>query len=174
LQQNPADRDAPWLSRIWLKWRASLLTVKPDTVIGWHRKGIRLFWTKLSRRKIGGRPSASSQITVLIKQITHANPLWGAPRIYGELLKLGINISERIVSRLMPKNRKPPSQTWRTLLDNHFQELVSIDFLTVPTATFRMLYVICISARSPARRSLQCDCASDGRLDRAADDRSLS
>jgi hypothetical protein len=64
-----------WLSRIWLEWRASLLIVKPDTVIGWHRKGFRLFWTRLSRRKIGGRPSANSQLIVLIKQMTQANPL---------------------------------------------------------------------------------------------------
>src|SRR5262245_33231702 len=66
-----------WLSRIWSEWRASLIIVKPDTVIGWHRKGFRLFWTRLSRRKIGGRPSASSQIRALIKQMAQANPLWG-------------------------------------------------------------------------------------------------
>jgi len=124
-----------WLSRIWPEWRASLLIVKPDTVIGWHRKGFRLFWTRLSWRKIGGRPSANSKIRALIKEMTQANPLWGAPRIHGELLKLGIDISERSVSRLMPKVRKPPSQTWRTFLNNHIREMVSIDFLTVPTAT---------------------------------------
>jgi transposase InsO family protein len=140
-----------WLSRIWRGWRAPLLIVKPDTVIGWHRKGFRLFWTRLSRRKIGGRPSASSQIRALIKQMTQANPLWGAPRIHGELLKLGIDISERTVSRLMPKNRKPPSQSWRTFLDNHFRELVSIDFLTVPTATFRVLYVLVVLAHDRRR-----------------------
>ena len=140
-----------WLSRIWSEWRASLLIVKPDTVIGWHRKGFRLFWTRLSRRKIGGRHSASSQIRALIKQMTQANPLWGAPRIHGELLKLGIDISERTVSRLMPKNRKPPSQTWRTFLDNHIREMVSIDFLTVPTATFRVLYVLVVLAHDRRR-----------------------
>jgi putative transposase len=83
--------------------------------------------------------------------MTQANPLWGAPRIHGELLKLGIDISERTVSRLMPKNRKPPSQTWRTFLDNHFRELVSIDFLTVPTATFRVLYVLVVLAHDRRR-----------------------
>src|SRR5215475_1460225 len=140
-----------WLSRIWSEWRVPLLIVKPDTVIGWHRKGFRLFWTKLSRRKIGGSPSANSQIRAMIKQMTQANPLWGAPRIHGELLKLGIDISERTVSRLMPKNRKPPSQTWRTFLDNHFWELVSIDFLTVPTATFRVLYVLVVLAHDRRR-----------------------
>jgi len=83
--------------------------------------------------------------------MTQANPLWGAPRIHGELLKLGIDISERTVSRLMPKNRKPPSQTWRTFLDNHFRELVSIDFLTVPTATFRVLYLLVVLAHDRRR-----------------------
>jgi putative transposase len=83
--------------------------------------------------------------------MTQANPLWGAPRIHGELLKLGIDISERTVSRLMPKKRKPPSQTWRTFLDNHFRELVSIDFLTVPTATFRVLYVLVVLAHDRRR-----------------------
>jgi len=140
-----------WLSRSWSGWRAPLLIVKPETVIGWHRKGFRLFWTKLSRRNIGGRPSADSQIKALIKQMTQANPLWGAPRIHGELLKLGIDISGRSVSRLMPKGRKPPSQTWRMFLDNHFRELVSIDFLTVPTATFRALYVFIVLAHDRRR-----------------------
>src|SRR4030095_4821612 len=121
-----------WLSRIWSEWRAHLLIVKPDTVIGWHRKGFRLFWNCIPRRKIGDGPSANSQIRALIKQMTQANTLCGAPRIHGELLKLGIDISERSVSRLMPKVRKPPSQTWRKFLNNHFRELVSIDFLTVP------------------------------------------
>jgi hypothetical protein len=83
--------------------------------------------------------------------MTQANPLWGAPRIRGELLKLGIDISERTISRLMPKSRNPPSQTWRTFLDNHFRELVSIDFLTVPTATFRVLYVLVVFAHDRRR-----------------------
>jgi len=83
--------------------------------------------------------------------MTQANPLWGAPRIHGELLKLGIDISGRSVSRLMPKGRKPPSQTWRTFLDNHFRELVSIDFLTVPTAPFRVLYMFIVLAHDRRR-----------------------
>jgi putative transposase len=75
-----------------------------------------------------------------------SNPLWGAPRVHGELLKLGIDISERSVSRWMPKRRKPPSQNWKIFLDNHIGELVSIDFFTVPTATFRVLFVLIILA----------------------------
>lgn len=140
-----------WLSRIWRGWRESLIIVKPETVIGWHRQVFRLFWTKLSRRKIGGRPAVDPNVRALIKQMTEANPLWGAPRIHGELQKLGIEISERTVSRLIPKQRKPPSQTWRTFLDNHLKELVSIDFFTVPTATFRVLFVLVILAHHRRR-----------------------
>ena len=86
----------------------------------------------------------SPDIAALIRRMAAANPYWGAPRIHGELLKLGIAISERTVSRFMPKNRKPPSQTWRAFLNNHIQDLVSIDFFTVPTATFRVLFVLVV------------------------------
>src|SRR5215510_11182960 len=81
-----------WLSRIWRGWRESLIIVKPETVTGWHRQVFRLFWTKLSRRKIGGRPAVDPKVRALIKQMMEANPLWGAPRIHGELQKLGIEI----------------------------------------------------------------------------------
>jgi putative transposase len=83
--------------------------------------------------------------------MVEANPMWGAPRIHGELLKLGIEISERTVSRLMPRQRKPPSQGWRTFPDNHFRELVAIDFFTVPTATFRVLFVLVVLAHERRR-----------------------
>ena len=140
-----------WLSKIWTGWREALIIVKPETVIAWHRLAFRFYWRWLSRRKSIGRPRVSAEVRTLIKQMTQANPLWGAPRIHGELLKLGIDISERSVSRLMPKVRNPPSQTWRTFLDNHFRELVSIDFLTVPTATFRVLYVLVVLAHDRRR-----------------------
>jgi transposase InsO family protein len=140
-----------WLSKIWTGWREALIIVKPETVIAWHRQAFRFYWRWLSRRKSIGRPRVSAEVRTLIKQMTQANPLWGAPRIHGELLKLGIDISERSVSRLMPKVRNPPSQTWRTFLDNHFRELVSIDFLTVPTATFRVLYVFVVLAHDRRR-----------------------
>lgn len=91
-----------------------------------------------------GRPEVSVELRVLIKQMATANPYWGTPRIHGELLKLGIEISERTVSRLMPKNRKTPSQTWKAFLNNHLKELVSIDFSTVPTVSFRVLFVLVV------------------------------
>ncbi|MBA3443196.1 MAG: DDE-type integrase/transposase/recombinase [Pyrinomonadaceae bacterium] len=140
-----------WLSKIWSGWRQSLIIVRPETVVGWHRKGFKLFWSRISQRKSVGRPAVSPEVRALIKRIAAANPLWGAPRMHGELLKLGIEISERTVSRLMPKRRNPPSQSWRTFLDNHFNELVSIDFFTVPTATFRVLFVFVVLAHDRRR-----------------------
>jgi putative transposase len=140
-----------WLSRIWKQWRKSLIIVKPDTVIDWHRQEFRLFWTNLSQRKVGGRPGVDSKVKALVRKMAQANPLWGAPRIHGELLKLGIDISERTISRLMPKRRKPPSQTWRTFLLNHFKAMVSIDFFTVPTATFRVLFVFVVLSHERRR-----------------------
>lgn len=139
------------LSRTWKDWRRALIIVKPGTVVSWHRQGFRLFWSWISRRKGIGRPEAGREMRDLIRKMAAANPLWGAPRIHGELLKLGIAISERTVSRLMPKNRKPPSQTWRAFLNNHVQDLVSVDFFTVPTATFRVLFVLVVLAHHRRR-----------------------
>jgi putative transposase len=151
-QLRPRDRLFwVWLSKVWSHWRSALLIVKPETVLRWHREDFKFFWTRLARRKRAGRPSVNAQVRALIKQMAQANPLWGAPRIHGELLKLGIEVSERTVSRLMPKHRKPPSQTWRTFLDNHFREIVSIDFLTAPTATFRVLYILIVLAHDRRR-----------------------
>jgi len=140
-----------WLSGIWPNWRTALRLVRPETVVGWHRQGFRLFWTWVSRREKAGRPGVSRPVRDLIHQMAEANPLWGAPRIHGELLKLGIELSERTVSRLIPRRRKPPSQTWRAFLDNHLQDLVSIDFFTVPTASFRVLFVFVVLAHHRRR-----------------------
>jgi transposase InsO family protein len=137
------------LSRFWSGWRDALIVVKPDTVVRWHKKGFKLFWRFKSRRKGLGRPPINAEIRDLVGRMARANPLWGAPRIHGELLKLGIEISERTVSNLMPRRKpKPPSQTWRTFLKNHMANMVSIDFFTVPTATFRILSVLVILSHS--------------------------
>jgi putative transposase len=140
-----------WLSKAWTAWRDTLIIVKPETVITWHRQGFRLCWRWLSSRKSVGRPMVGSEVRALIKLMAEANPLWGAPRIHGELQKLGIEISERTISRLIPKRRKPPSQTWRTFLDNHFSTMVSIDFFTVPTSTLRVLFVLVVLAHNRRR-----------------------
>ena len=125
--------------------------VKADTVVKWRQRGFRAYWARISQRKSGGRPPASSEVRALIQRMAAANRLWGAPRIHGELLKLGIEISERTVSRLMPKSRKPPSQTWRAFLNNHVRDLVSVDFFTVPTVSFRVLFVFVVLAHHRRR-----------------------
>jgi putative transposase len=132
------------LSAIWQRWRESLIVVKPETVVRWHRKGFSLYWTHLSKRHGSGRPGTDNKIRDLIRKMASANLTWGSPRIHGELLKLGIKISERTVARMMPKKRKPPSQTWRAFLDNHFKNMVSVDFLVVPAATFRVLFALVV------------------------------
>src|SRR5437773_2821380 len=99
---------------------------------------------KLSARRTGGRPAVHAEIKALITRMATANPLWGAPRIHGQSLKLGIDVAERTVSRLMPKRRPRPSQSWRTFLTNHVRDLVSIDFFTVPTAGLRVLFVLVV------------------------------
>lgn len=133
------------LFRYWKNWKDALIIVKPDTVVRWHRKGFKSFWKWKSRYKGPGRPPVDSEIRRLVVEMAMDNPLWGAPRIHGELLMLGFKVSERTVSNLMPKRKgKPPSQTWRTFLKNHIPALVSIDFFTVPTANFRILYVLVV------------------------------
>jgi hypothetical protein len=114
-----------WLPRLWAGWRAALVIVAPDTVLRWQRRRFRDYWTKLSRRPSVGRRPVSAEIKALVAKMAAANPLWGAPRIHGELLKLGIDVSERTVSRLLPTRSSPPSQTLRTFLTNHLQDLVS-------------------------------------------------
>jgi transposase InsO family protein len=122
-----------------------------DTVLRWQRRRFREYWTQLSGRHSGGRPRISAEIAALIKKMAAANPLWGAPRIHGELLKLGIDVAERTVSRPLPKRRSPPSQTWRTFLANHIADSVSIDFVTVPTARLRVLFVLVVLAHHRRR-----------------------
>jgi hypothetical protein len=118
-----------------------LVLVKPETVVAWHRKGFRLFWTWKVRHGQPGRPAITREIRDLIRRMCRENPTWGAPRIHGELLKLGINIGESSVTKYMVRCRKPPSQTWRTFLENHLSQIVSVDFFTVPTIRFQVLYV---------------------------------
>src|SRR5437899_12167321 len=108
----------------------------PETVIRWHRQGFRAFWNWKSRRGRTGRPPLDCEVAKLVRTMALANPLWGAPRIHGELLKLGLNVSQRTVGRIMPRRAKPPSQTWRIFLQNHVTDLVSAAFFLVTTVTF--------------------------------------
>jgi len=144
------------LSRVWAGWRQALVIVSPNTVLRWQRRRFCEHWTKLSARPIAGRPPVNVEIKALVTRMAAANPLWGAPRIHGELLRLGIDVSERTVSRLMPKRRPLPSQTWRTFLANHVRDLVSLDFFTVPTVRLRVLFVLVVLAHR-RRRVVHCN-----------------
>jgi putative transposase len=121
-----------WLYRLWPSCLQTLEIFKPDTLVRWHRKGFRLYWTWKSRRRWGGRPAIDPDVRELIRTMSRNNIGWGAPRIHGELKMLGIGLSESTVAKYMIRHRKPPSQTWRTFLDNHVSELVSVDFLPSP------------------------------------------
>jgi putative transposase len=141
---RPVDR-VFWvlLSRYWSGWKKSLVMVLPATVVAWHRKGFKLFWRWKGRKRGVGRPEISVEVRRLIIEMAEMNVSWGAPRIHGELLKLGIKVSEITVSRYMP-TRPPPAgsrQRWATFLRNHLHETLAVDFAVVPTATFGILYV---------------------------------
>src|SRR6202030_4192540 len=125
-----------WLYRVWPRCLSVIVLVKPATVVQWHRHGFRLYWRWRSK---SGRPSVEREVRELIRKMSKANPLWGAPRIHGELLKLGIKISQATVGRWMPWRPKVPSPTWRSFLRNHLPEIVAIDMFVVATATFRLL-----------------------------------
>ena len=151
LRLSPADRLLwVWLSRVWNDWRTALVFVEPETVLAWHRRGFRLFWTWKSRRRLG-RPTVPPDVRTLIRTMSDANPLWGAPRIHGELLKLGMDIGQASVAKYMVRRRQPPSQTWRTFLANHMGQLMAADFFVVPTATCRLLFVLVILAHERRR-----------------------
>jgi putative transposase len=136
-------------SRVWSQWRAALVIVKPETVISWHRRGFRLFWAWKSRHGTG-RPAVDQELRTLIRTMAATNPLWGAPRIHGELLKLGFTIAQTTVAKSMG-GRPRPSQTWRTFLTNHAQQLIAADFFVVPTATYRLLFVLVLLAHDRRR-----------------------
>ena len=121
----------------------ALKIVRPETVIRWHRAGFRAYWRWKSRPR-SGRPKTPLEISQLIRKISLANPLWGAPRLHGELLKLGIDVGQTTVARYMARGRRPPSQGWKTFLHNHADGIASMDLFVVPTISFRLLYGLMI------------------------------
>ena len=121
----------------------ALAIVKPETIVRWHRAGFRSYWRWKSRRR-GGRPTVPLEIRRLIREMSIANPLWGAPRIHGELLKLGIDIGQTSVAKYMARRRGPPSQGWKTFLHNHADGIAAMDLFVVPTISFRLLYGLLI------------------------------
>lgn len=132
------------LSRIWSGWERPLRLVKPETVVAWHRALWRAWWRRKSRPGEPGRPRIPWELIELIRRISRENPTWGAPRIHGELLMFGYDVSEATVARYMIKRKGWPTQNWKTFLRNHLDQTVAIDFLTVPTVMFRTLYVFVV------------------------------
>src|SRR4051794_19628121 len=129
------------------RWFPAILRVltimRPETLVRWHRAGFRRYWRWKSRRR-GGRPPVETELRALIRRISIENPLWGAPRIHGELLKLGFEVAQSSVAKYIVKRRVPPSQGWRTLLLNHAPDIAAMDLFVVPTIGFDLLYVLVI------------------------------
>jgi transposase InsO family protein len=134
--------------------------VKPETVVGWHREGFRLFWRWRSRPR-GGRPKITDETRVLIRRLAEENPDWGAPRIHGELQKLGFVVSERSVARYLRgiRRRGDAAKRWLTFLQNHREAITAFDFFTVPTVTFQLLYCFFVIEHG-RRRILHCNVTS--------------
>ena len=140
-----------WLYRLYPSLLDAIIIVQPETVIRWHRRGFRAYWRWKSRH-VGGRPRIDSEIRALIRRMSRENPLWGAPRIHGELLMLGIEVAESTVGRYMVRRRRPPSQGWKTFLRNHAAGIASLDLFVVRTISFKLLYGLVILRH--ARRRL--------------------
>ena len=152
LRLSRADRFL-WvlLSRVWSGWRGAVQIVQPATVVRWHRRLFAWQWHWRSRPARLRRPPIAADVRALIRQMHRANPVWGAPRIHGELQKLGIEIAETTVAKYLGRRPASPSPTWRTFLRTHLSQCASMDFFTVPTATFRVLFVLVILSHDRRR-----------------------
>lgn len=138
---KPRDRVFwAWLSKIWPAWRSALVIVKPDTVVRWHQQGFKLYWRWLSRPCKPGRPKIPLEVRELIRRMSRDNPTWGAPRIQDELALLGIHVATATIRKYRIRGQGPSPQTWKTFIDNHLKEITAIDFFSVHTISFRILY----------------------------------
>jgi len=140
-----------WLYRCFPAILSAITVVKPETVIRWHRRGFRAYW-RWKPRRCGGRPRVDRGIRDLIRRMSEDNPLWGAPRIHGELLMLGVDVAQSTVARYMTRRQRPPSQGWKTFLRNHAAGIASLDLFVVRTISFKLLYGLVILRH--ARRRL--------------------
>ena len=139
-----------WLSRGWSRWRDVLVFVQPATVLAWPRKRVREHWARRSRRE-PGRPTVSEDLRELIRELSAANPRWGSPRILGELRKLGIPVAKSTVEKYRVRPRRPSSPSWRAFLKAHVTDLVALDFFSVPTGGFKVLFVLIVLAHERRR-----------------------
>ena len=148
LHVRPSDRVLwSWLARGWARWREVLMFVQPATVLAWRRRRFRDHWARLSRRG-PGRPAIAKEIRELIREISAANPRWGSPRILGELRKLGIAVAKSTVEKYRVRPRRPSSPSWWAFLKTQVTELVALDFFTVPTVGFKVLFVLIVLAHN--------------------------
>ena len=129
-----------WMTRLWPNLGGMAQVVQPETILRWHRAGFKVFWRWKSRNR-AGRPRIDRALRDLIQQMSRENPLWGASRIHGELLMLGFEVAQSTVSKYMARPSKPPSQTWKTFLQNHTEAIAAIDMCVVPTLTFDRLFL---------------------------------
>jgi transposase InsO family protein len=132
-----------WLYRLFPRVIGAITIIQPETVIRWHRAGFRAWW-RWKSGNLGGRPKVDRELRELIRRMCQENLLWGAPRIHGELLKLGFTIAQSTVSKYMLRGRRPPSQGWKTFLRNHADYIAAVDFLVVPTLTFERLFAFVV------------------------------
>jgi putative transposase len=151
-QLRPSDRLFwAWLARLWPGWQVALAFVQPRTVIVWQQQRFRDHWRRLSQRGQPGRPTIAKELRDLIRTMWQTNPTWGAPRIVGELRKLGIEVAKSTVEKYRVRPQRPSSPTWKTFLKNHMQDLVALDFFVVPTVTYNVLFVLLILAHERRR-----------------------
>src|SRR5665647_536922 len=132
-----------WLYRWFPCVLGAIAIVRPETIIRWHRARFRAYWRWRSRNHVG-RPKVSAELRTLIGEMSRANPLWGAPHIHGELLKLGFKVAQSTVAQYMCRRSGPPSQGWRTFLSNHADGIAAVDLFVLPTIAFRILYCLVI------------------------------
>src|ERR1700741_4416551 len=165
------------LRTFWSGWRKPLILVTPRTVVNWHHAGFRLYWAWVSKvRKVGGRKRVSKEVRALIFRMVSENPTWGAPRIHGGLVKLGVDLSERSVSRWVRRAPRDPdsAKRWLTFLRNHREAIAAMDFFTVPTLTFGVLNWLFRHRPRPAEDpAFQCDAKSQCTLGCTAIERSM-
>jgi transposase InsO family protein len=138
------------LSRLWSGWRSAAVFVQPATVIRWQKRRFRDYWRRVTASPKPGRPPVPEEVRRLIRQMSSANPLWGSPRIVGELRKIGIEVAKSTVETYMVRDKGPASPTWKSFLRNH-RELVSVDFFVVPTVRFGLLWVFLMVATERRR-----------------------
>jgi putative transposase len=149
---RPSDRLFwVWLSHLWPEWNAALEVVQPRTVIAWQQTRVRDDWRHLSQSGKPCRPAVSKDVRHLIRDMWRSHPMWGSPRMVGELRQLGSTVAQSTVETYRPRVRKPPSPTWKTFLNHHVQDIIACDVLTVPTATFRVLCVLIMLAHERRR-----------------------